>query len=196
MSRDVPLEQDAGHISRGADSNPSLTTLVHPISFLAEPEDLSADGLRCVFMPFRHSISHNCSAVHNGSLGEVPRIHLCAVLVSAAPLRFLFSLHKNMLYSVTFVYYTISFSVCFFLPWSSHCTQCIDRCLCGKAKWPDDYWMHWMYFACSGVSFSKQLKPCFQDQTGTLEIFQNIVSIYNCCVFVLVSLEAISLLQS
>lgn len=111
----MPLEQDAGHISRGADSNLSLTTLLHPISFLTEPEGLlSADGLSCVFMPFRHGISHNCSVVHNDSLGEVLRIHLQAVLGSALPLKFLSSLHRNMLYSVTFVYYTVSFLVCLF----------------------------------------------------------------------------------
>lgn len=112
--RDVPL-QDAGQISRnrGADSNPSLTALLHPI-FLMEPEALlSADWLSCVFMPFRHSVSHNCSVMHN-SLGEVPGIYPHAVLGSAAALKFFFILPKNMSYSITFVYYTIYFSVCCF----------------------------------------------------------------------------------
>lgn len=63
-------------------------------------------------------LSHNCSVVHNDSLGEVSGIHLCVVLGSAALLKFLLSLHKNVLYSVTFVYYTVSFSVCFF--WHGH----------------------------------------------------------------------------
>lgn len=136
MLRDAPL-QDAGQISRnrGADSNPSLTALLHPISLLTEPEGLlSADWLRCVFMPFRHSVSHKCSVTHNDRLGAVPGIYPCAVLGSATLLKFLFILPENMWYSVTFVYYAISFSVCFFC----HGHLCyIDRChLCGEAKQP------------------------------------------------------------
>lgn len=52
--------------------------------------------------------------MHKGSLGEVPGIYPHAVLGSAAPQKFIFILPKNMLYSVTVVYYAISFSMCFF----------------------------------------------------------------------------------
>lgn len=114
MLGDVPL-QDAGQMirDRGAASVPSWTALLHPISHHAEPEALlSAGPLSCVFMPFRHSISHKCRVTRNDSLGEVPgNLSTCSLRVcSSTEVRF----HPSQEHVFCYLGLLHWFFVCFF----------------------------------------------------------------------------------